>query len=63
MDSSFSRQRKPDMEKVLFDRPIVLQYDIKVKYQLISRKFSGMKSFHPNVRLANQNPRVFLSVQ
>ena len=50
MDSSFSRQRKPDMEKVLFDRPIVLQYDIKVKYQLISRTFSGMKFFHPNVR-------------
>ena len=28
MDSSFSRQRKPDMEKVLFDWPIVLQYDV-----------------------------------
>ena len=38
MDSSFSRQRKPDMEKVLFDWPIVLQYDVKVKF------------FHPNVR-------------
>ena len=63
MDSSFSRQRKPDKEKVLFDWPIVLQYDVKVKYRLISRKFSGMKFFHPNVRLANQNPRVFLSVQ
>ena len=63
MDSSFSRQRKPDMEKVLFDWPIVLQYDVKVKYRLISRKFSGMKFFHPNVRLANQKPRVFVSVQ
>ena len=51
MDSSFSRQRKPDMEKVsLFDWPIVLQYDVKVKYRLISRKFSGMKFSHPNVR-------------
>ena len=33
------------MEKVLFDWPIVLQYDVKAKNQLISRKFSGMKFF------------------
>ena len=39
-----------NMEKTLFDWPIVLQYDIKAKYRLISRKFSGMKFFsleHP----------------
>ena len=47
------------MEKVLFDWPIVLQYDVKAKYRLISRKFSGMKFFHPSVRLTNQNPRPF----
>ena len=45
MDSSFSRQRNPNMEKSLFDWPIVLQYDVKAKYRLISRKFSGMKFF------------------
>ena len=50
------------VEKVLFDWPIVLQYDVKAKYQLISRKFSGMKFFHPRVRLTNQKPRVFISV-
>ena len=42
MDSSFSRQRKPSMGKALFDWPIVLQYDVKAKDPLISRKFSGM---------------------
>ena len=56
-------QRKPDMEKVLFDWPIVLQYDVKVKYRLISSKFSDMKFFHPSVRLANQKLRVSVSVQ
>ena len=50
------------VEKVLFDWPIVLQYDVKAKYRLISRKFSGMKFFHPRVRLTNQKPRVFISV-
>ena len=29
---------------------IVLQYDVKAKYRLISRKFSGMKFFHPGIR-------------
>ena len=29
------------MEKALFDWPIVLQYDVKAKYRLISRKFFG----------------------
>ena len=38
------------MEKALFDWPIVLQYDVKAKYPLICRKFSGMKFFHPSVR-------------
>ena len=47
MDSSFSLQENPNMEKALFDWPIVLQYDVKVKYRLISRKFSGMNFFHP----------------
>ena len=53
----FPARENPDMEMALFDWPIVLQYDIKAKYRLISRKFSGMKFFHPSVRLINPKPR------
>ena len=53
----------PNMENALFDWPIVLQYDVKAKYQLISRKFSGMKVSHPKVRLTNQKPHAFVSVR
>ena len=55
----FPAKENPNMEKALFDWPIVLQYDVKAKYRLISRKFSGMKFFHPSVRLTNQKPRVY----
>ena len=41
----FPAKENPNMEKALFDWPIVLQYDVKAKYRLISRKFSGMRSF------------------
>ena len=58
----FPAKENPNMEKALFDWPIVLQYDVKTKYRLISRKFSGVKFFHPNVRLTNQKPRAFVSV-
>ena len=50
-------KESPYMEKTLFDWPIVLQYEVKAKYRLIFEKFSGMKFFHPRVRLTNQNPR------
>ena len=53
----FTARENPDMEIALFDWPIVLQYDIKAKYRLISRKFSSMNFFHPSVRLTNQKPR------
>ena len=59
----FPAKENPNMEKALFDWPIVLQYDVKAKYRLISRKFSGMKCFHPSVRLTNQKPRAFVSVR
>ena len=36
----FPAKENPYVEKALFDSPIVLQYDIKAKYRLISRKFS-----------------------
>ena len=60
MASSFSRQRNPNMEKALFDWPIVLYYDVKAKYRLISRKFSGMKFFHLSVHLTNEKPGTFV---
>ena len=59
----FPAKENPNMEKALFDWPIVLQYDVKAKYRLISRKFSGMKFFNPSVRLTNQKPPAFVSVR
>ena len=59
----FPAKENPNMEKLLFDWPIVLQYVVKAKYRLISRKFSGMKFFQPSVRLTNQKPGAFVSVR
>jgi len=59
----FPAKENPNVEKALFDWPIVLQYDGKAKYLLISRKFSDVKFFHPSVRLTNQKPRAFVSVR
>ena len=59
----FPAKENADMEKALFDWPIVLQYEVKVKYQLISRKFSGMKFFNLSVRLTSEKPRAFVSVR
>ena len=59
----FPTKENPNMEKALFDWPIMLQYDIKAKYWLISSKFSGMKFFQPSVPLTNQKPPAFVSVQ
>ena len=42
----FPAKENPNMEKALFDRSIVLQYDVKAKNRLISRKFSGVMFFH-----------------
>ena len=42
----FPAKENPNMEKALFDWPIVLQYDVKAKYRLISRQSSGMKFFN-----------------
>ena len=49
----FPAKENPNMEMPLLDWPIVLQYDVKAKYWLISRKFSGMKFFHLSVRVTN----------
>jgi len=59
----FLAKENPTMKKLLFDWPIVLQYVVKAKYRLISRRFSGMKFFQPTVRLTNQKPRAFVSVR
>ena len=59
----FPVRENPNKEEALINWPIVLQYDVKAKYRLISRKFSGMKFFHLSVRLTNQKPRAFVSVR
>ena len=51
----FPAKENPNMVKSLFDWPIVLQYDVKAKYRLISRKFLGMTFFHPSVRLTTKS--------
>ena len=45
MDSLFSRNENPHMEKAFFDWPIVLQNDVKAKYRLMSREFFGHEVF------------------
>ena len=52
MASSFFRQRNPNMEKALFDWPIVLQYDVKE----ISRKFFGHEVCLPARSLSQPKP-------
>ena len=47
----FPAKENPNVEKALFDWPIVLQYEVKAKNRLISRKLSGMTFFQPSVRL------------
>ena len=59
----FPAKENPNIEKALFDWPIMLRYDAKVMYQLISRKFLGMKIFHQSVCLTNQKPHAFVSVR
>ena len=43
----FPAKENPNIDKALFDWPNELQYDVKAKYRLISRKFLGMKCFSP----------------
>jgi len=47
----FPAKENLNIEEALFDWPIVLQYDVKAKYRLISRNFSGMKFFSPECSL------------
>ena len=41
----FPMNANRNLEKALFSWLILLQYDVEAYYQLISRKFSGMKFF------------------
>ena len=59
----FLAKGNPNMEKAFFDWPIVLQYDVKAKYRLISCKISGTKLFYLSVCLTNQKTRAFVSVR
>ena len=45
-----AKENRNIMEKAWFDWPIVLPYDVKAKYRLISRKFSGMKFFQETTK-------------
>ena len=59
----FPATDNPNMEKALFDWPVVLQYDVKAKYRLISTRLFGQEVFQPSFRLTNQKPRAFESVR
>ena len=51
----FPAKENPSMERALFDWPIVLQYDVKAKYRLISRKFFGLDVFSAEHSLSQPN--------
>ena len=59
MDSSFSTKENPNMEKALFDWPIVLQYDVKT----ISRKFFGHEVYSAERSLNQPKPGGVVSIQ
>ena len=53
----FAAKENPNMERALFDWPIVLQYDVEAKYRLIDwilESSVGLRFLHPSVRLTNQ---------
>ena len=51
----FPAKENPNMEKALFDWPIVLQYE-QSEVSVDSRKFSGLKFFHPTKSHARLYP-------
>ena len=57
----FPSKENPNMEKASFDWSIVLQYEVRARYRLISRKFFGHEVCQPSVRVTNQKPRAFVS--
>ena len=59
----FPAKENSAMEKALFDWPILLQYDVKAKYRLISKKSFGLKFFPAERQLTNHEPLAFVSIQ
>ena len=59
----FPAKENPNMEKALFQWPVVLQYEVKAKHRLISRKFSGMKFFFVSERSLNQPKATRVSIR
>ena len=60
----FPAKENPNMEKTLFDRPIVLQYDNKAKYRLISRAILEHEvSSAERSLITNKKPRAVVSVR
>ena len=57
----FPAKENCNIEKALFDWPIVLQYEVKAKYRLNSRKVLGMKFFFTRafVQPAKSYPRLY----
>ena len=53
----FPAKENPYMEMALFNWPIVLQYNVKAKYRLISRMFSDMEVFSPECSLNQPKAR------
>ena len=45
----FPAKENPNMEKALFDWPIVLQYNVKARHRLIPRKLFGHEGFFTRV--------------
>ena len=58
----FPAKENPSMERALFEWPIVSQYDVKAKYQLISRKFFGYEVFSSG-RSLNQPKATLVSIR
>ena len=56
-------KENPNMEKPLFDWPIMLQYDVKANIDWFQESSSGIMFFQPSIRLTNQKPRAFVSVR
>ena len=59
----FPAKENPNMEKALFQWPVVSQYEVKAKHRLISRKFSGMKFFFVSERSLNQPKATRVSIR
>ena len=59
----FPAKENPNMERVLFQWPVVLQYEVKAKHRLISRKLSGLKVFFLSERSLNQPKATRVSIR